>query len=101
MKFYWPHDDDRASTGAISVYRRPGQALLIITRDAPNNYAGPSTAVVEIDRQALGLPIQGALASYDMESRGRTPLGQISGNTLEVPVDVDNFVAILIRTKEQ
>lgn len=100
QRFFWPHDDDRASTGDISVYRRPGQALLIITRDAPNNYAGPANAEIRLNREKLGLPDGVPLISLDMESGARTPLGTIANDILTVPIETDNFVAVLIKTQE-
>ncbi|MPN63894.1 hypothetical protein SDC9_211661 [bioreactor metagenome] len=79
----------------MSVYTRPGKALVIVVRDAPNNYSGSVTATVELDRAKLGLPT-GPLRALDMESMGRTPLGTVTGNRLEVPVNCDDFTAILI-----
>ncbi len=99
--FFWkPNDRDAASKGYISVYKRPGKALLIIVRDAPNNYSGAVMAKVRIDRAKLGLPQDKPLRSMDMESMGRTPLGKISEDVLQVPIDTDDFVAVLIEVVE-
>ena len=95
--FFWkPNDRDAASKGYVSVYKRPDKALLIIVRDAPNNYSGAVTAKVKIDRAKLGLPKDKQLRAMDMESLARTPIGSIDGDLVQVPLDTDDFVAVLI-----
>jgi hypothetical protein len=99
--FYWPKNErDALSKGYISVYKRPGKALLIIARDAPNNYSGAATAKIKLDRAKLGLPLNKQLRSMDMESMGRTPLGKLDGDLLQVSVECDDFVAVLLEVAE-
>ncbi len=91
-----PTDIDRASKGYLATYLRPGKALLIVVRDAPNNYAGEAQATIRLDRKKLGFAPDAKLAAYDMETMGRNRIGTIDGNLLKVNVDCDNFRAVLI-----
>lgn len=88
---------DLASKYSATAYTRSGgQALVIVVRDAPNNYDGPVTVHVNLDRTKLGLP-EGALVSLELESLGRKTKGVIEGDMLKVPVAVDDFSAVIIK----
>lgn len=82
----------RISTGRakdiLASYLRPGKALLIVVRDAPNNYAGEAQATIQLDRKKLGFSPTAKLAAYDMESMARNRIGQIDGDILKVNVIV-------------
>ncbi len=92
---------DAASKGYVSVYTRPGKALLIIARDAPNNYAGASLARIKLNRSKLGFKANSKIRATDMESCGRNPLGMVTGDMLsDVPVECDNYVAVLLEEIE-
>ena len=110
---YWDHDpavkvikgtwtpegqeQDLASKYLATAYTKPGgQALVIVVRDAPNNYDGPVTVHVNLDRTKLGLP-EGTLVSLELESLGRKTKGVIEGDVLKVPVAVDDFSAVIIK----
>ena len=95
-----PTDIDRASKGYLASYLRPGKALLIVVRDAPNNYAGEAQATIQLDRKKLGFSPTAKLAAYDMESMARNRIGQIDGDILKVNVDCDNFTAVLIQEEK-
>jgi hypothetical protein len=87
---------ERASKFYASAYTRKNRALVVIARDAPNNYGSVTEAKFKIDRKKLNLP-SGKLESWDMESLGRTPLGKVDGDILTVPVMPDDYAAVLIK----
>ena len=87
---------ERASKFYASAYTRKNRALVVIARDAPNNYGSVAEAKFKIDRKKLNLP-SGKLESWDMESLGRTPLGKVDGDILTVPVMPDDYAAVLIK----
>ena len=96
--FIGPESLDRASKYSASAYSKSGgEALVIVVRDAPNNYSGPVMVEVKLDRKKLGLP-EGALVSFELESLGRNIKGIIEGDVLKVPVEVDNFSALIIKS---
>ena len=73
--------------------------MVVVVRDAPNNYAGPVTVDVQLDRKKLGLPA-GGLVSMELESLGRNTKGVVDGDVLKVPVDVDDFSAVIIKSSK-
>ena len=77
------------------AYSKPGAVLVVVVRDAPNNYSGAITLDVQLDRKQLGLP-DGPLESFDLETLSRTEKGVIEGDILKVPVNVDDFSAVVI-----
>lgn len=79
-----------------AAYSRPGKTLVIVVRDAPNNYTGSINIQVELDRTALGLPA-GTLVCTSLESLGATSLGSVSGNILTVPVNASDFAGVIIQ----
>ena len=102
IKGYWKVESkespDLASKYLASAYSKSGgQALVIVVRDAPNNYSGPVTVNVKLDRKKLGLP-EGALISFELESLGRNIKGVIEGDVLMVPVETDDFSAMIIKS---
>ena len=104
LKGYWTSEGkespDLASKYlAVAYSNSKGEALVIAVRDAPNNYDGPVTVEVKLDRKKLGLP-EGALASVELESLGRNAKGVIAGDVLKVPVRVDDFSAVIIKGKK-
>jgi hypothetical protein len=99
LKGYWPHGDDRASKyWAVAYSKPPGEVLVVVVRDAPNNYAGPVTVDVQLDRKKLALP-DGPLASWELESLARSEKGVVEGDVLKVPVGVDDFSAVVLRSR--
>jgi len=90
---------DGATDGASRVwavaYTRPGRALVVAVRDAPNNYCGPANVEVRLDRTQLGLP-NGPLRVTDLETLGRAPKGAVEGDLLRVPVDASDFAAVVL-----
>ncbi len=105
LRAYWERKDgpeiDRTSTGYGSAYTRPGKALLILIRDADNNYWGPIECEYRIDRKRLGLPEDGPVRVTDLESFGRTPKGKLEGDRLTVPIQVDDFAALLLEAEKE
>jgi len=87
---------DRASRMWAVAYSKPGAVLVIVVRDAPNNYDGDITVEVQLDRKQLGLP-DGPLKSFELETLGRTEKGVLEGDILKVPVRVDDFSALIIK----
>ena len=82
------------------AYPKPdGRVLAIVVRDAPNNYSDAVTVDVELDRQELGLP-PGALVSLQLETLGRGELGVVEGDVLNVPVEADDFAAVILQKRE-
>lgn len=102
-KAYWDRptgpDEDRTSTGYGSVYLRPGKALLVLIRDADNNYYGPAKCEYEIDWERLGFSPD-HIRLTDLESLGRTPKGTVDGNVLTVDVGVDDFSLVLVEATD-
>ena len=99
LRGYWPpltpESLDRASKHWAVAYSKPGHVLVIVVRDAPNNYAGATTVEVGLDRPRLGLP-PGPLRSTDLESLCRVERGHVEGDVLRVPVGVDDFAAVVL-----
>lgn len=79
-----------------SAYSKPGKVMVIVVRDAPNNYTGSLNIQVELDRAKLGLPA-GNLICTSLESLGTTSLGTVVGNILTVPVEANNFAGVIIQ----
>ncbi|MBN1864276.1 MAG: hypothetical protein JW808_05190, partial [Victivallales bacterium] len=101
---YWiregKEEPERASKYWAVAYSKPaGEALVIVCRDAPNNYCGPITVDVALDREKLRLP-DGDLASFELESLGRKEKGTVEGGILKVPVDVDDYTAVILKAKQ-
>ena len=82
---------------ATAYSKSGGQALVVVVRDAPNNYDGVVTVHVNLDRKQLRLP-EGALVSLELESLGRNVKGVIEGDVLKVPVKADDFSAVIIKS---
>ena len=104
VKGYWGSEangsPDLASKLSASAYSKStGEALVVVVRDAPNNYSGPITVNVKLDRKQLRLP-KGPLISLELESLGRNTKGVIEGDVLKVPVDVDDFSALIVRPED-
>jgi len=98
LKGYWSHGDDRASKMWAVAYSKPGKVLVVVVRDAPNNYSGEITVDVQLDRKQLGLPAD-PLKSFDLETLSRTEKGVVEGDILKVHVNVDDFSAVVISPK--
>ncbi|MCF7854741.1 MAG: LamG domain-containing protein [Candidatus Pacebacteria bacterium] len=102
LKAYWPSTGnvDGASLCLVSAYsKRGGQALIVVVRDSPKAYGGSATVHVKLDRDKLRLPM-GELASTQLESLGRRPLGNVEGDILKVPVGANDFSAVIVQKKE-
>lgn len=79
-----------------SAYSRSDKVLVIVVRDAPNNYTGLKEIEVELDRTKLGLPA-GPLSCTSFESMGVTPMGVVIGDTLKVDVNANDFAGVIIQ----
>ncbi|NCO35768.1 MAG: LamG domain-containing protein [Armatimonadetes bacterium] len=99
VRGYWPNGDDKLARLWAVAYTKPGKALIIIVRDSPNNYSGPITVEVQLDRKQLGLPL-GPLHCTDLESLCRATKGVVEGDLLKVPVEVDDFAAVVVTPKK-
>jgi hypothetical protein len=90
-------EEDRSCSFFASAYTHPGKALVVIYRNnSPgHNLSGAAAVSVQLDRERLGLP-SGDLVTTNAETRGQGTLGQISGDILTVPLEPDDFAAVLI-----
>lgn len=96
---YW-HDGNKENVSNIwaSCYSKSDKVLIVVARDAPNNYGFGSLITVEIqlDREKLGLP-DGPLRCTSLESLGRHSFGTITGDILKVDVPANDFAGIIIQ----